>query len=176
MTYQTLDLEQQLKTSEASVKQIVEGLLKSDDKLLLSLQKLANDLDPGRPENDDIIARIRELCARLIKYTVEGIRTRLDRIYLSNLGIPSDNQEANSQEINDLQEELESLYTEILPVAQMTTEQQFLEPALKGIAASAGQGKERSVKAVKYVSRISLLQFFAKILRYMTALTFSSIA
>ncbi len=176
MTYQTLDLEQQLKASEASTKQVVDSLLKSDDKLLLSLQKLASDLEPGRPENNEMIARIRELCARLIKYTVEGIRTKLDRIYLSNLGASSDDQEANSKEINDLQEELESLYTEILPVAQMSTEQQFLEPALRDIAASAGQGQERSVKAVKYVSRTSLQRFFAKILRCMTVLTFCSTA
>jgi len=32
----------------------------------LSLQKLASDLDPGRPEDDDMITRIRELCARYI--------------------------------------------------------------------------------------------------------------
>ena len=90
---------------------------------------------------------------RLIKHTVEGIRTRLDRIYLSNLNSSSiqDSNGSDEQEVNDLQEELESLYSEILPVAQMSTEQQYLEPALGIIAATNGQGQERSVKAVKYV-------------------------
>jgi hypothetical protein len=100
------------------------------------------------------------ILARLIKYTVEGIRTRLDRIYLETLksSSPSKGHDADSQEVNDLQEELESLYSEILPVAQMSAEQQYLEPALKAIAATNGQGQERSVKAVKYVSYIKILE------------------
>jgi hypothetical protein len=152
------------------VRQTVFNILKSDDKLLLSLQKLASDLDPGQSGDDDIIARIRELCARylvsqemsdafsnvsrLIKHTVEGIRTRLDRIYLDTLksSNTSNGHDSDNQDVNDLQEELESLYSEILPVAQMSAEQQYLEPALRTIAATNGQGQERSVKAVKYVS------------------------
>jgi hypothetical protein len=91
---------------------------------------------------------------RLIKHTVEGIRTRLDRIYLENLNLSTvqNGHDSDDQEVNDLQEELESLYSEILPVAQMSAEQQYLEPALRTIAATNGQGQERSVKAVKYVS------------------------
>ena len=154
LKYQILDLEQQSKASESGVKQTVDGILKSDDKLLLSLQKLASDLDPGTSGDDDTIARIRELCARLIKHTVEGIRTRLDRIYLDALksSNTSNGHREDSQEVNDLKEELESLYSEILPVAQMSAEQQYLEPALRTIAATSGKGQERSVKAVKYVS------------------------
>ena len=93
------------------------------------------------------------MVCRLIKHTVEGIRTRLDRIYLSNLNSSSaqDGHGSDEQEVNDLQEELESLYSEILPVAQMSAEQQYLEPALRILAATNGQGQERSVKAVKYV-------------------------
>jgi len=62
--YQTSDLEQQLKQSESTVKSTIDNLLKSDDKLLLSLQKLASDLDPAKPETNDQIERVRELCAR----------------------------------------------------------------------------------------------------------------
>jgi hypothetical protein len=61
-----LDLEQQSKVSEASVKQTVENILQSDDKLLLSLQKLASDLEPGESDDDDTMTRIRELCARYL--------------------------------------------------------------------------------------------------------------
>jgi hypothetical protein len=94
------------------------------------------------------------MVSRLIKHTVEGIRTRLDRVYLDTLNSSSSSNGHNSdnQQVNDLQEELESLYAEILPVAQMSAEQQYLEPALRTIAATNGQGQERSVKAVKYVS------------------------
>ena len=160
LKYQTSDLEQQSKASETNVKQILDSILKSDDKLLSSLQKLASDLDPVRSGDGDTIARIRDLCARLIKHTVEGIRTRLDRIYLDALNNTTNGNDGDGPESIDLQEELESLYSEILPVAQMSAEQQFLEPALREIAARDGQGQERSVKAVKYVgfqSDISLL-------------------
>jgi hypothetical protein len=84
---------------------------------------------------------------------VEGIRTRLDRIYIEALNQAEANgNDAGSQEIADLQEELESLYSEILPVAQMSVEQQFLEPAIREIAARDGKGQQRTVKAVKYVA------------------------
>ncbi|KAF8861323.1 hypothetical protein BDZ45DRAFT_265253 [Acephala macrosclerotiorum] len=152
LIYQTSDLEQQLKGSEVNAKQTVDSILRSDDKLLLSLQKLASDLDPGKPEDDFTISRIRELCARYIKHTVEGIRTRLDRIYLESLSKSSTNgHNEDNQEAVELQEELESLYSEILPVAQMSAEQQYLGPALKAIAATNGKGQQRAVKAVTYI-------------------------
>lgn len=101
------------------------------------------------------ILQINELTeSRLIKYTVEGIRTKLDRIYLDALNNPAqdiDDHDATGHEVADLQDELESLYAEILPVAQMSAEQQYLEPALREISAKNGQGQDRSVKAVKYV-------------------------
>lgn len=85
---------------------------------------------------------------------MEGVRTRLDRVYLEALknSNMSNGQGTEKAEVVDLQEELESLYAEILPVAQMSAEQQFLEPALRVIAATDGQGQERAVKAFKYVS------------------------
>lgn len=161
LIYQTSDLEQQLKASEANAKHTVDSILRSEDKLLLSLQKLASDLDPGKPEDDVMISRIRDLCARYIKHTVEGIRTRLDRIYLESLSKSSANgHNGDTQEAVDLQEELESLYSEILPVAQMSAEQQYLEPALKAIAATNGKGQQRSVKAVTYVGHMGLILNF----------------
>jgi hypothetical protein len=122
LKYQIADLELQFKTSETGVKQSVDGILRSDDKLLLSLQKLASDLHPGQPENSAIEPNIRDLCARLIKYTVEGIRTRLDRIYLENLSSSTGSQKleiSEQQEIADLQEELESRFYALFPVDKM---------------------------------------------------------
>lgn len=154
--YQISDIDQQGQNSESSVRQTAGEILKSDDKLLLSLQKLAGGLDPGIEKEDDDVKRLRELCARLIKSTVDGVRTKLDRIYLQSLKASADAndiQDADEQEIQDLQEELESLYSEILPVAQMSAEQQFLEPSTRRIADREGQEQQRSVKAVEYVSR-----------------------
>jgi hypothetical protein len=56
-----------------------------------------------------------------------------------------------TEDITAVQEELESLYAEILPVAQMSVEQQYLEPALKSLSARNGQSLGRSSAAVDYV-------------------------
>ncbi|KAG9243119.1 hypothetical protein BJ878DRAFT_512346 [Calycina marina] len=153
LKYSISDLGQQLKASEKNVRQTVETILRSDDKLLNSLQKLAGELDP-RSDDDEIIAKIRDLCARLIKHTVEGIRTKLDRIFLEAAGNSkvAVSGARDMKEVSDLQEELETLYSEILPVAQMSTEQQYLEPALQEISSRNGHGQRRSVKAVGYIN------------------------
>ncbi|KAG9233961.1 hypothetical protein BJ875DRAFT_377471 [Amylocarpus encephaloides] len=153
LTYQMADLEQQAKVSEGTVKQTVDSILRSDDKLLESLQKLASDLDPIQSNDEETMARVRELSARLIKYTVEGVRTKLDRIYSEALHPSESSGDDDSQEVHELQEELESLYSEILPVAQMSAEQQFLQPALRTVAATTGQIQKRAARAVEYIHK-----------------------
>lgn len=58
---------------------------------------------------------------------------------------------ATEGEVKALQEEVESLYSEILPVAQMAVEQQHLEPALKQITARNGQSINRTSSSLTYV-------------------------
>lgn len=58
----------------------------------------------------------------------------------------------SASDVSALQEELESLYAEILPVAQMSVEQQFLEPALKNVAARRGSSLAKSEEAVTYMN------------------------
>lgn len=114
---------------------------------------------------------------RLIKFTVEGIRTKLDRIYLESLEISAQSPTADRvspDEVSALQVELESLYSEILPVAQMSAEQQFLEPALKSLAAKNGHGLVKSAQATSYVScRDRYHSFTANVFRSTTVWTIS---
>jgi hypothetical protein len=82
-------------------------------------------------------------------------RTKLDRVYLEALVSAQRNpsqQRASPEEVRGLQEEVESLYAEILPVAQMSVEQQYLEPALKAVAERNGNTLGRSAEAAAYVS------------------------
>ncbi|KAK3902907.1 hypothetical protein C8A05DRAFT_15101 [Staphylotrichum tortipilum] len=148
------DLEQQSTGSSATIQQTVDSLFSSDDKLLSSLQKLGWELETEDPAEQNDVAMLREACARLIKFTVEGIRTKLDRIYLESLEASAQSVSASRvspSEVSSLQEELESLYAEILPVAQMSVEQQFLEPALKSRVARNGQVLARSAQATNYI-------------------------
>lgn len=166
-----LGLEQHSSAAGSTIQQTVDTLFHSDDRLLASLQKLGWELETENPEEKDRVVMLRETCARfvlrgrlpgretycrgrLIKFTVEGIRTRLDRIYLESLELAAQSgatSRVTPDEVSSLQEELESLYAEILPVAQMSTEQEFLEPALKALAAKNGQGLVKSAQATSYV-------------------------
>lgn len=95
---------------------------------------------------------------RLIKYTVEAVRARLDRVYLEATNGNGDAlkgmKSTDNAEVTTLLDELESLYTEILPVAQMSAEQQYLEPALCLIASRNVQGGDRSSTAIEFVRPI----------------------
>ncbi|KAK4187523.1 hypothetical protein QBC35DRAFT_384633 [Podospora australis] len=151
-----LELEQQTSEAGPNIQQTVESLLLPDDRLLSSLQKLGWELETEDPEEQKDVVMLRETCARLIKFTVEGIRTKLDRIYLESL----EQQQSSSKtsgprvspsEVSALQEEVESLYSEILPVAQMSVEQQFLEPALSKVDAKNGQALAKSKQAMEYI-------------------------
>lgn len=99
----------------------------------------------------------------LIKNTVETLRTRLDRVYLEAVLAAErsgGSKSAAEEDVKALQEELESLYSEILPVAQMSAEQQYLEPALKSTNSQSGKSLHRSAVAVAYV-RIPLMIWWA---------------
>lgn len=155
LDYRMSELEQQSKGLNGDATRIVDEMLRSDDRLLSSLQKLGWELDTEDPEETESVTKLREICARLIKYTVECLRTKLDRLYLEALEAsltskPSD--KASKEEVSALQDELESLYSEILPVAQMSVEQQHLEPSLRSLSAKNGSSLNRSAEALDYVS------------------------
>lgn len=149
------ELDQGIKESRKDLTSIVDEVLQSDDKLLSSLQKLGWELETEDREETESVDQLREICARLIKYTVECIRTRLDRSYLESLHSFSKSGSGNQapkEEIAALQDELESLYSEILPVAQMSVEQQWLEPSLRSLSAKTGQGLSHTAGSIQYVS------------------------
>ena len=186
------ELCQQNRELAQRVQQTVDGLCRSDDKLLASLQKLgwalpvtvSTTADPQQDEDEQrqqkAIGRLRDICLHLIKSTVETIRTRLDRLYLEALEAAQAAQEQEQQkeqeraqgrrrdavmdggDVAALQEELESLYSEILPVAQMSVEQQYLEPALKSLSGKNGRNLARSLLALDYVSHRFLYSVLAE--------------
>lgn len=92
---------------------------------------------------------------RLIKITVQSVRTRLDTTYLNALLAAHQSgasQPASEAEIATLQDEVESLYAEILPVAQMAVEQEHLEPALLAISSKNDQSQQKTTASLTYVS------------------------
>lgn len=102
----------------------------------------------------------------LIKYTVEGVRLRLDRAYIEALGVHQVEKKTTPQrehEVMELQAELDSLYSEILPVAQMSAEQRYLDCAVRAIASQDKQGLEKSKIILEYVciSTVITIEYYA---------------
>lgn len=64
LSHEISELESQLKEADTSSRVAASEVLRADDKLLTSLQKLADDLDLGKPRDDEIHRRIQELCTR----------------------------------------------------------------------------------------------------------------
>ncbi|KAK3953897.1 hypothetical protein QBC32DRAFT_360666 [Pseudoneurospora amorphoporcata] len=166
------ELEAQNEDRKADVETLVDGMFHSDDHVLSSLQKLGDQLSMSRScssgeeeannkaEEEDMVRSLRDVCARMIKFHVEGIRTRLDRIYLETLhaaiesgaGTEGDGSTVVTvEDVASVQRELEELYTEILPVGQMAIEHQFLRPALDDLAAKNGRSLEQSTQAAHYI-------------------------
>lgn len=153
------ELDPQSGGSLDSIQQLANLLLVADDKLLMSLQKLGWELDTEDPQEKANVNELRDICARLIKYGVEACRTRLDRVYLESLEAASKangHQTIHGEDMATVQAELESLYSEVLPVAQMSVEGQYLEPALKSVSSKNGNSFLKTAHAVDYVRTITL--------------------
>lgn len=57
-------MDQQAADSERELRRVTEDMLDSDSKLLSSLQKLGRELETEDPDDQDRVAKLRELCAR----------------------------------------------------------------------------------------------------------------
>lgn len=83
------------------------------------------------------------------------MRCKLDRTYLEALSNASRSQDdassASREDVKALQEELDSLYAEILPVVQMSVENQYMRPAMRKITAKTTQALDHASIAVDYV-------------------------
>ena len=54
----------QSKAASSSLHQTADELLRADDKVLSSLQKLGRELDPEDMEEEETVAEIRDMCMR----------------------------------------------------------------------------------------------------------------
>jgi ribosomal protein L25 (general stress protein Ctc) len=64
LQFRISELDTQNKTTSAFLSQAAAEILRADDKLILSLQKLSAELETGNSDDGDKAERIRDLCAR----------------------------------------------------------------------------------------------------------------
>lgn len=133
---------------------LLSAQLKSDDKALAVLESVVSGVKSDR--NDaSIIKRTTDLSTMLANYSAQEIHLRLDRIYLDAAQRETSNYDGNFSDaatIAALKEELESLYSEIEVLAELSTKQQFYEPILREIHKAHSQLRVASQQRMEEVS------------------------
>ncbi|KAI9843677.1 MAG: hypothetical protein M1837_006144 [Sclerophora amabilis] len=157
---QLKDLNQQIRSGRISLNSTIIQNIRSDDATLARLDKLLIGFG-AETESDTtqqlMSARTRALCKKLIALKVEQIQCRLDRSFSEAQANPqalngSDTEGSDVQlDIEVLEEELGSLYSEILPVAQMSVSRQHSQPLLQQIKEDAERVQKFSVATLQHV-------------------------
>ncbi|KAL4925894.1 uncharacterized protein BDV17DRAFT_294019 [Aspergillus undulatus] len=139
-----VSLKDESENSTLDGKKILSALttrLKENDTLLLDLEGLAAGVKSS-DSDASIMKRTSELSTVLAQYVAEEIYCRLDRMYLEKI---LDARKAafssgkDAETAAGLEQEMESLYSEIDILAEMSTKQQFVEPILRQLQNHHGQ-------------------------------------
>lgn len=128
--------------------------LSRDDSLLSNLESLACGLTCLHGSDQESIDRSLTLCKALASYIAEGIRFRLDRIYMEASRplvkgwVPTDGTDLCST----VQEEMSSLYSEIAAVAEMSVNCEFENPIVGQFKLKQGKDNDYASSVLDFVS------------------------
>ncbi|KAJ5084277.1 hypothetical protein NUU61_008856 [Penicillium alfredii] len=138
--------------------------LKQDDKTLVGLEALISGIK-SHGNGASTAKQTGHLAAMLADYVAEEIHYRLDRLYLEAIqskSEPHPDATVEDETITALEDELESLYTEIEILAEMSTKQQFNEPILREIQNEHAQLREVSQQKLEQVLDILIEMTLSK--------------
>jgi hypothetical protein len=122
----------------------VTNRLKEDDRAFSVVERPMPELG-ATEEANTIRKRVEMVASSLAQLVSEEVYCRLDRVYMETIlsnecdSIGSVGKE--DQQITSLEEELESLYSEVGVLAEMSTKQQFSERILLELDRSRGQSQ-----------------------------------
>ena len=129
--------------------------LRKDDRTLARIDRLARELKVSNAESGQQTARPRILCEKLSTYYADEIRCRLDCIYL---GTSQSSAKSSAEFLGDEEElefslkaELDTLYSEITAVAQMSTSLEFEKPLDEAIRQKITQNDDHIGSALDHV-------------------------
>lgn len=135
LTEQLAVSQQQLQSANGTITASVTETLKGDDRLLDRLQGLAGELQEDDSQLRDAIAeRTKKLSAKLETFLADEIRCRLDRTFLERgledleLSVQVHKLDGHDNPERLLEEDLNSLYSDIQAVAHMSVQQSFVVP------------------------------------------------
>ncbi|KAL7935104.1 hypothetical protein V8C35DRAFT_300723 [Trichoderma chlorosporum] len=156
LAFRISDLEEQGIQAGSNLNGTLGEIFRGDDKILANLQKLGWELEQPDPDETSKIDKLREICSRLVKITVETVRAKLDTTYMETLVEAERSgrvKPSTDDEVKALEAEVESLHSEILSVAQISVEHQYLEPALQTVTTEGGQSAMRTSNALAYIDK-----------------------
>ncbi|KAL6884909.1 hypothetical protein HDV57DRAFT_491565 [Trichoderma longibrachiatum] len=156
LAFRISDLEEQGAQAGSNLNGTLGEIFRADDKLLANLQKLGWELEQPDPDETSKLDRLREICSRLVKITAQTIRAKLDTTYMETLVEAERSgrvKPSTDDEVKALEAEVESLHSEILSIAQLSVEHQYLEPALTTVSTEGGQNAMRTSNALAYIDQ-----------------------
>lgn len=148
--------QRQLKSSNVALLPAISELLRKDDRILSELEKAAGGEDVPKDQGK-MAAGVESLCSTLAALKSRAIQCRLDYIYIEaqNNTSPTTRQRSTDDEAEllSLQEELDSLYSEIAPVAEMAVQQEYKEPIMHTLDKKHHEAVTHADRRLEYVRR-----------------------
>ena len=144
----------QLEDTNTRLPSIVLRNLQEDDNSFLDVERRAADVNTELP-NDRLSSDIQQMCSRLASCLAQEVRCRLDRIFLETLSAPQRtdmfHSEANGELQSSLQVELDSIYTEIPSVIEMSIAHEYQTPLIDSLTSSVANNYESTNYTLAHV-------------------------
>ena len=143
-----------LRAGNAAIPALLAEHLRHDDRLLSKLERFPVGLKSFDGSKRELTARSRISCKKLATYVADGIRCRLDRVYLEasrsrgKSWVTTDDTDLTSS----VEEEMNSLYSEIAAVAEMSVNCEFEIPLLSQFRHKQTQDAEYTASVLDFVS------------------------
>ena len=135
-------------------------LLTLDDRQLEHLQSQTAAVHHEEDGGQAALSRISKLSGMLIEFTCEELQTRLDRVYLDQMGLevstPDGINKTDSISAVELQNDLDTLYAEIRDVVTMSVKQEYEAPLIDALGEE--QRQQRNTNAESARSALTILQ------------------
>ncbi|KAI0835659.1 hypothetical protein F5Y06DRAFT_289052 [Hypoxylon sp. FL0890] len=164
----------------AALNRVLETTLPSHDHILSKLNALHNELGHDAVEDDTILHTARRHASQIVLSLATKCRASLDTVFLDaslaySKRVPSEsNARSTNEERDAVYAEIQSLWDEMVPLAHMVVEKEFLKPILKLIETCSERQGGRDAVVYAYTSsmlrymneRLCLLQERIKMLVY----------
>ncbi|KAI1479563.1 hypothetical protein F4774DRAFT_120037 [Daldinia eschscholtzii] len=168
-------------SKSAAPKQVFESTITSYDRILSKLNALHGELGGDAINDEAILRTARRHANQIVLSLATKCRASLDAVFLEiastsgkRVSFASDNAQAVKDERDDIYAEIQSLWEEMVPLAHMVVEKEFLKPILGKVETCSERQNIRDATVSRYTyamlsfmnDRLSLLADRIKMLAY----------